>query len=261
MIESLRRKFTEYRDAAGTGSTTKTAISVVLSRLGIEMVAPAKLPDGGSIFLRRFTSDEEVMRQVFARKDYDFTFVRAPSLIIDAGANIGCTSVYFSQRFPDATVIAVEPEPGNVAILQRNAVAYPNIKPVHAALWNTGGTLQLFNPDRGNWGFTVKQSAAPEEQQNLGHVRAVTVPELLSASGHQRIDVLKMDIEGAEFEVLQSSESWIDRVDCLVVELHERFRPGCTQLFDAIADRFDHRWEDGELQICTRAGAAVIPPA
>ena len=70
-----------------------------------------------------------------------------------------------------------------------------------------------------------------------------------------------MDIEGSERGVLANSSTWIDRVDALVVELHDRKAPGCTAAFETAAPHFDQRWHCGELEYLVRAGAAVTGPA
>lgn len=79
--------------------------------------------------------------------------------------------------------------------------------------------------------------------------------------GLDRIDLLKMDIEGSEREVLADPSAWIDRVDALIVELHDRKKPGCGAVFESVARQFDARWHGGELEYLVRAGAAVTGPA
>jgi hypothetical protein len=61
--------------------------------------------------------------------------------------------------------------------------------------------------------------------------------------------------------VLSTPEAWIEDVDALIVELHERKKPGCAQAFEAVARHFDDRWHEGELEYLRRSGAAVTGPA
>jgi hypothetical protein len=69
-------------------------------------------------------------------------------------------------------------------------------------------------------------------------VEAVDVPSLLDGSGAGRIDLLKLDIEGAELEVLRDgADRWIDLVETLVDELHDRFRPGCSEALERAVGR------------------------
>ena len=84
---------------------------------------------------------------------------------------------------------------------------------------------------------------------------SVTVPDVLAMSGKSSIDLLKMDIEGAEIEVLNSARSWIHSVNALAVELHDRYRPGCTAaLENAVAGQQFARTISGEYPLLTRTG-------
>jgi hypothetical protein len=85
-------------------------------------------------------------------------------------------------------------------------------------------------------------------------VEAVDVPSLLDGSGAARIDLLKLDIEGAELEVLRDgADRWIDRVETLFVELHDRFRPGCSEALErAVARRGFARARAGEYDVLRR---------
>ena len=66
---------------------------------------------------------------------YDSGFRPAPRVVVDAGANIGLSTVFFANKFPQAKIVAIEPEPSNFAMLRDNVAPYPNVTPVQAALW------------------------------------------------------------------------------------------------------------------------------
>jgi FkbM family methyltransferase len=212
------------------------------------------------ISVRIPSTDVVLYRQIFERHEYDVPVSRAPAAIIDAGANVGLAAVYFAHRFPDARIIAIEPEAHNFALLASNVADYPNIVPVKAALWHHNGIVDLFDPGIGPWGYVAGTDA---ERPGRWHQRtdAITVDTLMAVHGLTHVDLLKMDIEGSEREVLTHAATWIDRVDALVIELHERKKPGCVLAFEETARRFDHRWHGGELEYLVRAGAAVVGPA
>ncbi|MEZ5420748.1 MAG: FkbM family methyltransferase [Vicinamibacterales bacterium] len=213
-----------------------------------------------SLSLRIPSTDVLLYRQIFERHEYDVPVSRAPRVIVDAGANVGLSAVYFAHRFPDARIIAIEPEAHNFALLAHNVADYPNVVPVKAALWHENTVVDLFDPGVGPWGYVVGHRDA-----GLGAWRqftdAVTLDKVMHTHGLDRVDLLKMDIEGSEREVLADAAAWIDRVDALIVELHERKKVGCLPVFEAIAPRFDDRWHAGELEYLLRSGAAVIGPA
>jgi FkbM family methyltransferase len=163
------------------------------------------------------TSDIKVFSQIFFFHEYRcLSELRSPELILDLGANVGYSSAYFLSRFKGCSVIAVEPDPENYIELQRNVAPYRNrVNAMQAAVWPRSERLDLNHPGRGEeWGIYVKPSTE-------GAVRAITIPELLQSSGHDRISLLKIDIEGAETELFRSgAEEWIDKVDNIVIELH-----------------------------------------
>ena len=83
-----------------------------------------------------------------------------------------------------------------------------------------------------------------------GVVRAVTVKELLEHAGASRVDLVKIDIEGSELELFSENTDWVASVGMLVLELHDRFRPGCREALDralarsGVHFRESHRGED-----------------
>ena len=189
--------------------------------------------NGRRISLRANTSDIKCLEKVFIDREYRLPseinprFNINPRLIIDAGANIGMASLYFSREFPNAKIYAIEPDEENFKLLRKNCEGIPNIKPMLGALWPSHTNLQIVDPSVDNWLFTVR--AASEVQ---GSVNAITVPDILAESGMERIDLLKLDIEGAEFELFsESCEGWLPKINVIVIELHDRFQKQCGRAF------------------------------
>ncbi len=106
--------------------------------------------------MRLNTSDFPTFDQVFIQQEYDFDISRAPKVIVDAGANIGLASIYFANKYPDAKIIAIEPEQSNFKLLEMNVSPYPNVIPVQAALWNKNEDINLIDPGLGKWGFMTE---------------------------------------------------------------------------------------------------------
>jgi len=203
------------------------------------MVAyPPKL--GHAVRLRLHTSDRAVFRWVILDEEYSFGLPSSANVIVDAGANIGLTSIYYSKMFPKARIFAIEAEHSNFELMLKNVRPYPNITPIHAALWGNEGYISIDDPlpaASGNWGFTV--SSKP------GDVRAITIPSLMRDFGIDHIDVLKIDIEGSEIEVFEVCD-WQDRLNSVVIELHDHFKPGCSEVVDRALQGFS-RTTSGEL--------------
>jgi FkbM family methyltransferase len=179
------------------------------------------------VTIRPGTSDLRCLAKVFVDYEYVIPFETNPRLIVDAGANIGLATLYFSSKFPGTQIIAIEPEQSNYDLLVRNCSGMADITPWHAAVWNTDTSLQIANPDAEKWAFTVTPGIP-----NGCRIKAVTIPQILADSGHDTIDILKLDIEGAERELFQDGcEEWLVRVKMIIIELHDRTVPGCSRAF------------------------------
>ena len=203
-----------------------------------------------SIYLRNNTTDVKAYRDIFEKKEYSFFVKEEPKYIIDAGANIGLTSIYFTTKYKDAKIIAIEPEEKNYQLLKLNTKNYPNIITLNAALWDTSGEISLFDVDDtvGNWGFVVGTTASNliRSTINIKHTtKAITIGEIMHDFDIDSIDILKIDIEGSEKEVFESCENWIDKTKCIIVEVHEFVKPGCVKAFNAVAKRFDRIGQAG----------------
>ena len=130
----------------------------------------------------------------------------------------------------------------------RNIAKYP---PIKAAVWNEDTFVEIANPLDEKWSFRVQNSS----RKSSSRIRAVTVPSLMNEAGVDRVDLLKLDIEGAEIELLDPNcKDWIDRVDVIVIELHDWIRPGCrAALLKATEGRHYVQFAKGENTVLIRA--------
>lgn len=194
---------------------------------------PVRIRPGGA--------DAHAFWQVFIHGDYDLPIPFIPEIIVDAGAHVGYASLYFAHRFPAARIIAIEPAPANAEMLRYNLAGFDRVQVREAALWSTPRYLSIADPDAESWSFRIKEgeSAGPG-------VAAITIPAILDDVGH--IDILKVDIEGAEFELFSGDVSWLEQTRMVILELHEHYAPGCTALIKAAMQRhgFVHMLDKGE---------------
>ena len=179
--------------------------------------------------------------------------------IVDCGANVGFASAYLLSQFPRASLVAIEPDPGNFEILQRNLAPYGSrARAELAGVWSHNARLRIEEkPYRGGgaWALQVRECTPGEGSD----IEALDIPTILARSGRDRISILKMDIEGSECVVFGAPnvDSWLPRVDCLAVELHDdtHFGP-CTDVFHrAIANRGFSITQSHELTIGRVAGS------
>ena len=100
------------------------------------IASSSTIASGVDLAVRLGTTDISVLAKVFLETEYDVQLKRTPKTIIDAGAYTGYSTVFLAGRFPDATIVALEPEPANFRLLQSHVAELPNVIAVHAALWS-----------------------------------------------------------------------------------------------------------------------------
>lgn len=209
--------------------------------------------------LRAGTSDIATFMQIFHDLEYQLPEVASATTIVDAGANIGLSAIFFAYRYPGATIVAIEPEQSNFQLLEQNVAPYRAIVPLRAALWRCDGTIDVADSGEGKWGFRVGQGHDGSDVPFTGQrVEALTVASVMERFSFCHIDILKMDIEGAEKEVLDGAPCWLSKVGALAVELHDRFKPGCSRSFYNATNDFDLEWRRGEHVFVKRTAAHAL---
>lgn len=203
---------------------------------------PLKLPGlPRPLLVRADTSDIDVFVQIFLHKEYDTENFpqhriieeryrqlldhKITPLIIDCGANVGMTTVWFAHRYPEALIVAVEPDERNIAVLCRNCAEYSNVKIVEGAVWDCETTLAIEKPDAPAWSITVAQADFSGNKAGKS-VRAYTVQSLMDIASAEEILILKVDVEGAEQALFRVSPAWSEKVVALMIELHDWMFPG-----------------------------------
>ena len=209
------------------------------------------------IVIRKRTSDRIVYNDIIVQRKYEFETERIPNVIIDAGANIGLASIYFANKYPNAVIVALEPEKSNYEILVKNTKNYSNIITLQVALFNKVGKIDLIDPGFGKWGFMTEEDTQYYQIKangikKLNTVDSITINKIMEDYRFSEIDILKMDIEAAEKEVFRNASEWINRVNSIIVELHEERKTGCKRSFYCNTDGFDNEWEKGEEIYLTR---------
>jgi FkbM family methyltransferase len=203
------------------------------------------------VFARPNTSDFLVFDQIFVEREYRcLDEIKKPKLVVDCGANVGYSSVYFLSKYPECFVIAVEPDANNFAILEKNLSFYRGrYDAIQAALWPRAEKLQfnnLFSNVGQEWARRVEK-VAPSVQLSE-HIKTVDIGTLIKRSRFDRVSILKIDIEGAEGELFSSAIEWLDLVDNIVIELHGQ---ECHDaFFRAIRGRRFSISTRGELTVC-----------
>lgn len=175
------------------------------------------------------SSDLNVFNQVFRDNGYakvielfkaNFTIFKLN--IVDAGANVGYTSLLFNNHFSDVSIIAIEPSENNFNILKEN-IAINNIKAklIHGGVWSKNAYLNLVRDfrDFSDWAIRV------EESEVVTDLKAYSISEIIKDANWKTIDILKMDIEGSEKKVFEkgADTSFLKITKCIAVEIHDEF--------------------------------------
>lgn len=179
-----------------------------------------------SISIRKKSSDLAVFNQVFLDEEYQLPIVIKPKLIIDGGAYVGYSSIYFANKYPEAKIIAVEPEISNFELLKKHTSVYPNIKAVRAGIWYRRAFLEINNPKAEKWMFQLRETNSTKNS-----IQAITIENIMKLENTNHINILKLDIEGAEKELFSHETQWLSKLDILILELHDTVKPGCKEAF------------------------------
>ncbi len=171
-------------------------------------------------------SDEfyELKKEIFSENCYYIELEKEDPYIIDLGAHIGMSVVYFKMLFPKAKILAFEPVPYNFEILKKNVEEnqLESVDLVQAVVAPKAGILRIQEPiGEGAWrsGAGIIPKGWKGIQDNLEiKVEAVGIQDLLN----EKIDLLKMDIEGMEYEVIRNMGSSIRNVANMIIEVHPR---------------------------------------
>jgi FkbM family methyltransferase len=160
--------------------------------------------------------------------------------IVDAGGYIGDSAALFLSRYPNARCVVLEPGSA-YSWAALNLERYGARAVLHqAALMSSPGFCRVQEADTGS-----------EAHADVnGTIKAITVPEILATSPHGRIDILKVDIEGAEVALFQSAAEWLPFVDCITIELHgERAKTEIPSQLQAAGFSISHH---GSLTVAVR---------
>jgi len=248
----------------GTAGFVTLVFYAVLDKLGFGMKNrhfPIRLKDVRYPFWGRFqTSDSHVFNQMFIEREYDsLRYIRDPKLIVDCGANVGYSALWFLNKFPEAHVLVIEPDPGNFELCQKNLRPYGSrVTFVRAGVWPRETGLVVVRgeyKDGREWATQVRECRPGEEPDIAG----VEIDRLLKNSAFQRIDILKIDIEASEEKLFSENyEPWLRKVKNIAIELHGA---ACETAFLNGMSFLDYDCSTaGELTICKNMTPKVPIP-
>ena len=173
----------------------------------------ALLPIGRLRFIDIFSLQHD-FQEIFLQECYDTTFERPDPLVLDCGANVGLSVLWFKMRYPESRIIAFEADPEIATVLKENlrALNFQDVKVFCAAAWTTTGKV-CFIPYGAN-------SGQVSEEGNGKLIDAIRLAELIS----EPVDLLKLDVEGTEYVLIRDlyETGKIGLVQRIISEFHVR---------------------------------------
>lgn len=156
--------------------------------------------------------------------------------VIDCGANIGLTTLNFYKLYPNSKIIAVEPSGENFAMLEQNTSSYKNVSLIKAGIWSKKTNLEIADDyNIGYNGLIVKETDKPTD------LHAITIQSIIEDYNIEVLDILKIDIEGAEIKVFETEEykKWLPNVKVILIELHDFMIRGSSANFLKAIAQYD----------------------
>jgi FkbM family methyltransferase len=214
----------------------------------------------GATFAIRDSLSAQPFREIFLEDHYPKDLLRGARTIVDVGANIGLFSYYARLQSPTAVIHAFEADPFTFALLSRN-VSKHSIHCHHAALASKDGEVDFYSSHVSGWSSAFQTRGAVNAERVK--VRSMRMSQFLRAEGISHIDFLKVDVEGAEYDILLGDPAiWsVATIKCLAVEVDRNPRDNrysFAALLALLKSRFryvtevekDGRWEY-PVFICT----------
>jgi FkbM family methyltransferase len=139
-------------------------------------------------------------------------------VILDVGANIGCSCVWFRALYPGAAIFALEPDRQAFLYLQANTASLGDVRLFNCGLHDRDGAAKLYQGK----GTSTTNSLSPNVHNTSAYAEVALrrASSFVAEQGLERISLLKVDTEGAEVPILRDLEAFLERVDAVMLEYH-----------------------------------------
>jgi FkbM family methyltransferase len=209
-----------------------------------------RYPVHGEVSLREVGSDIHTFTEVFKEQVYQglLSQVKECRTVIDLGANIGLAALYFTASYPKCRLLAIEPHPGTYQVLGLNLkplIEEGRCKSIMGAVWGREAMLVGASADSPEHYSVFAMQEATGTNGKESQTRGLSMQGLIAESGFETIDILKIDIEGAEVELFKGDAGWLAAVGSIAIEFHDDSRE--VSGFDSLMQQYGFRVIDGGL--------------
>jgi len=209
---------------------SKSGFVKASSREAVAAIDIQHSPGKRTIYLRTFEGDIDIFYEIFFKEIYALPGPQTGPIktVVDLGANVGLSALYFLQQYPNAQVICVEPEASNFKMLSKNLqpeIATGKVKALQVAAMAQDGFVS-FESANAKYNSRVVQGGFEN------NIPSVSIPTLMERFEIDHIDLLKVDVEGAEKYIFSGNIDWLQKVDDVIIELHsDEDRAVCMRAF------------------------------
>lgn len=179
-----------------------------------------------NVYYRPGTTDPLVLQQVLLKGGHKAEYYLPPrfrpDVILDIGSNIGASVLYFHHCFPNARIIGFEPHPDTFAVLQKNVADLPEITVLNCGLGVTNTQVTVPGESVNFGAFSTKGRGRGQSDRGIVECEVRRLDDVLHELGIKKVDLIKIDCEGAEADVITGlSPQILEQCQWIVGELHD----------------------------------------
>jgi len=200
-------------------------------------------------------SDIYVLREIFVDEVYScdlFDGVSKPEVIVDVGSNIGISVTFFALKYPKAKIFSFEPDPRAFRILAKNTKSFANVSIYKKAVASKVGEMAFYLVNKRSISSSLYERGS---RQKKVIVKTIGLADIFKELEVHRVDILKVDAEGAEYEIFKNSTGKLSDVRCIVGEIHrgqapKRYIKRWPDIFDILLPYFDSQKRKEGPSVC-----------
>jgi FkbM family methyltransferase len=202
-------------------------VKINLKSLSVNRLMKSKKEEFFGYDVRAFdyANIRQLFEEIFYRNEYYFKTAKKNPVIIDCGANIGFSIIYFKWLYPKSTIYGFEPDKKTFELLKRNIFknGLKNVHLINSAVSDKSGKIDFFfDQERpGHLSMSTRYGRMPK---NKTSVESISLSSFIKKNDIKNIDFIKMDIEGSEKEVMKDLDKnkMFDRIKKLLIEYHHK---------------------------------------